>query len=75
MLPLRLTLLLIGVLIAALIAVGNPDPVTVQFIFWSEEIAMYKLILGSMAFGVIMAILYIGHVRHVRRHLGDRFRR
>lgn len=75
MLPLRLTLMLIGVLFLALMVVGNPDPVALQFIFWSEEVALYKIILGSTAFGAVMAVLYIGHVRHVRRNLTDRFRR
>ncbi len=67
--------MLIGVLFMILMVVGNPDPVSVQFIFWNEEVALYKIILGCMAFGALMAVLYIGHVRHVRRNLGDRFRR
>ena len=67
--------MLIGVLFMVLMVVGNPDPVPVQFIFWNEEVALYKIILGCMAFGALMAVLYIGHVRHVRRSLGDRFRR
>lgn len=67
--------MLIGVLLMILMVVGNPDPVPIQFIFWSEEVALYKVILGCAAFGALMAVLYIGRVRHLRRHLDDRFRR
>lgn len=74
MLPLRLTFLLIGAVILALISFGNPEPVPVRLLFWTAEIELYKVILVSVVFGIIMAILYIGHIRYIRRGL-DRFRR
>ena len=67
--------MLIGALILALLAFGNPEPVPIRFLFWTDEIALYKLLLSAVLFGIILAVLYIGHVRYLLRHLGDRFRR
>lgn len=73
MIPVRLTILLIGVLVLFLIAVGNPRPVALNLLFWSGSFALYKIIIGAVALGAILALIYVGHVRYLRRVRSGRF--
>ena len=75
MVPVRLSLLLIGAAILVLLAVGNPEPVTIQFLFWRKTMALYKIILGSVFLGVLFALIYIGHLKYIRRLRGGRYDR
>lgn len=67
MIPVRLTLLLIGAVIMALLVLGNPQPVEVSFLFWSESWELYKIILTSIFGGIILCLIYMGHVKYLRR--------
>lgn len=75
MIPVRLTLLLIGFVALLVIILGNPEAVPVHFIFWSGAFELYKIIIGSMAFGVIVTVLYMGHVKYLRRVRSSRIQR
>ncbi len=50
-----------------LLVFGNPEPVRVNLLFWSGRFALYKVIISSMALGVLIAVIYIGHVKYLRR--------
>ena len=75
MIPIRLTILLIFFLILLLLVVGNPDPVRVNFLFYSDRVELYKIIIGSAALGALAAIIYYGHVKSLRRPPGRGIRR
>lgn len=75
MIPVRLSLLLAGAIILVLLAIGNPDPVTIQFLFWRETFALYKIILGSVFLGILFSLIYMGHVKYIRRLRGGRYDR
>lgn len=67
MIPVRLTLLLLSVVTLLLIILGNPEPVAVHFLFWTETFELYKVIIASAAFGVAVALLYTSQARNLRR--------
>ncbi len=67
MIPVRLTLLLIGILVLIFLALGNPQMVSLNFIFWSVDFELYKVLFGSTALGVVLALLYSSQVRYLKR--------
>ncbi|MCB1175755.1 MAG: LapA family protein [Leptospiraceae bacterium] len=73
--PVRLSLLLLGAVILSLLSIGNPQIVTIQFLFWRQSFALYKIILGSVFLGVLFTVIYSGHVRYIRRIRQDRYDR
>ena len=74
MIPVRLTLLLLGTLILFLLVLGNPLSVRLNLLFWSGTYELYKIIVGSVFFGVILTLIYIGHVKYLRRIRSNRLR-
>jgi uncharacterized integral membrane protein len=68
LIPIRLTLLLIFFIILMLLVLGNPVPVQLNFLFYSERFELYKIIIGSMLLGVLGTLIYTSQVRNLRRH-------
>ena len=58
-----------------LLALGNPEPVTLRFLFWHSSLELYKIIIGSVFLGVLFAVIYTGHLRYIRRIRGSRYDR
>lgn len=80
MIPIRLTLLLIFFIALMLLVLGNPVPVQLNFLFYSERFELYKVIIGSMLLGVLGTLIYTSQVRNLRRnrdrqHIDDYRRR
>ena len=66
---------MIGVVLLLLISFGNPAPVTLNLLFWSGRFELYKIIIGAIIFGAIMAWVYVGHIKYIRRLRSGRFQR
>lgn len=66
MIPVRLTLILIGVLALFLLAVGNPHPVVLNFLFWSGRFELYKILIGAVTMGIVLALLYTSLAKYLR---------
>ena len=75
MIPVRLTLLLIGAILLVLLVLGNPQPVVLSFLFWRGSFALYEVILGGTLLGILFTIIYTGHVRYILRIKQDRINR
>lgn len=67
MIPVRLTLLLLLFIVLMLLVLGNPAPVQVNFIFYSERFELYKVIIASMVLGILGTLIYTGHARSFLR--------
>lgn len=50
-----------------LLVLANPIRVPVSFLFWTQELELYKVVIGSAVFGIVAAVVYLGHVKHLRR--------
>jgi len=50
-----------------LLVLGNPIRVPVSFLFWTSQMELYKIVIGAALFGIIAAVVYMGHVKHLRR--------
>lgn len=75
MIPVRLSIMLTGIVILLLIAFANPEPVRLNLLFWSGRFELYKVIIGAIGFGALMSWIYVGHLRYVRRLRSGRFQR
>ena len=75
MVPVRLSLLLIGSILVLLLSFANPEPVQLHLLFWSGRFELYKVLIGSLILGALLAWIFTGHVRYVRRLREGRFRR
>ena len=65
--PIRLTLLLIAFVLLMLLLTGNPQVVSVQFLFWRQEVELYKIIIGAVASGALCAWFYSSHLHSLQR--------
>lgn len=63
----RLTLLLITLVLLMLLLAGNPQAVPIQFLFWKQEVELYKVIIGSVAGGALWTCFYNSHSHSFRR--------
>jgi uncharacterized integral membrane protein len=54
-------------IVLMLLVLGNPVRVPLNFLFYTEELELYKIIIGSMLLGIVSALIYTGHVRSFRR--------
>ncbi|MCB1309741.1 MAG: LapA family protein [Leptospiraceae bacterium] len=75
MIPIRLTLLLIGAFCLVLLIIGNPQPVTLQFLFWNQSVELYKVIVVAFLLGVVLTIIYTGQWRQLIRMKDERYYR
>ena len=75
MVPVRLSLLLIGCILVLLLSFANPEPVQLNLLFWSGRFELYKVLIGSLVLGALMAWIFAGHVRYIRRLREGRFLR
>lgn len=50
-----------------LVALGNPQRVTFNFIFWTATFELYKVVIGATAFGVLLTLLYTSQVKYLQR--------
>jgi uncharacterized integral membrane protein len=54
-------------IVLMLLVLGNPVRVPLNFLFYTGEFELYKIIVGSMLLGILAALIYTGHVRSLRR--------
>jgi uncharacterized integral membrane protein len=65
--PVRFTLILGAFLILFLLVLGNPVPVTMQFLFWRIQLRLYEVMLGGVVFGIVFTYIYLGHWKYLRK--------
>ncbi|MCB1169970.1 MAG: LapA family protein [Leptospiraceae bacterium] len=65
--PVRFTLLLFAFLVLFLLVLGNPGAVTLKFLFWTAQLRVYEVIIGSVVFGIVFSYLYLGHWKYLRK--------
>lgn len=62
MIPIRLALFLFGCLILSFFVLGNPRETELNLLFWSGQFRVYEIIVGSVLFGAILALLIRSHI-------------
>lgn len=67
----RLILILIIVLLIIIFSLQNSADVQLKLFFWSINIPMVLLILGSMIFGVIIGLLFPARGKKLDKHSGS----
>ncbi|MBU45765.1 MAG: hypothetical protein CMN76_21335 [Spirochaetaceae bacterium] len=65
--PVRFTLILAAFLVLFLLILGNPNAVTLQFLFWKAQLRLYEVIIGAVVFGIIFTYIYLGHWKYLRK--------
>ena len=65
--PVRFILILAAFLVLFLLILGNPAPVTLQFLFWRAQLRLYEVIIGAVVFGIIFTYIYLGHWKYLRK--------
>ena len=64
--PIRLTILLLGVIIVLLLIFSNPVVVDFNFLFWGARFQLYEVIIISILIGVFLTFIYQGHVKQFK---------
>lgn len=74
MIPLRLSLFLLGCFVLALMVLANPEEADLYLLFWYGRFPMNGILLGSTLVGAILALLIRSHIASIikKRQLADR---
>lgn len=62
MIPVRLGLFLFGCLILSFLVLGNPKETELNLLFWTGQFRVYEIIVLSVLFGAILALLIRSHI-------------
>lgn len=62
MIPIRLALFLFGCLILSFLVLGNSRETELNLLFWTGQFRVYEIIVGSVLFGAILALLIRSHI-------------